>query len=283
MYDFPIIDAHLHVWDTRKFRYPWLDDIPQLNAPYLLEDYQKATQAFNIEQMVFVQCEAEFDQYIDETEWITKLSKNDPRISGIVSWAPLEKGENSRQKLEILASNPLVKGIRRIIQYEKDLDFCIQPDFIRGLQILEDFNFSFDICISYIHFKNTLKLVEQCPGVNFILDHIGKPNIKGQFLHPWMEDIKKLSEFPNVYCKMSGLVTEADYQNWRKEDLQPFFDHVINCFGFDRLVFGGDWPVVGLASPFQGWVETLLSLLNGVSEFEKQKLFYRNAQVFYKL
>jgi L-fuconolactonase len=283
MYDFPIIDAHLHVWDTNEFRYPWLDDIPQLNTPYLLDDYKRATQSFNIEQMVFVQCEAEFDQYLKETKWITKLSKGNPGISGIVSWAPLEKGENSRQELEILASNPLVKGIRRIIQYENDLDFCIQPDFIRGVQILEDFNFSFDICISHIHFKNTLRLVEQCPGVNFILDHIGKPDIKDQVLHPWMEDIKKLAEFPNVYCKMSGLVTEADHQNWHKEDLQPFFDHVIDCFGFDRLVFGGDWPVVGLASPFQGWVETLLSLLNGVSEFEKQKLFYRNAQVFYKL
>jgi len=184
MYDFPIIDAHLHVWDTNEFRYPWLDDIPQLNTPYLLDDYKRATQSFNIEQMVFVQCEAEFDQYLKETKWITKLSKGNPGISGIVSWAPLEKGENSRQELEILASNPLVKGIRRIIQYENDLDFCIQPDFIRGVQILEDFNFSFDICISHIHFKNTLRLVEQCPGVNFILDHIGKPDIKDQVLHP---------------------------------------------------------------------------------------------------
>jgi L-fuconolactonase len=283
MKTFPVIDTHLHIWDTNKFRYPWLDDILQLNRPYLLEEYYKAAESFNIEQMVFVQCETEFSQYKQEADWVTELAKNDKRITGIAPWAPLEKGENARAEIEALAANPLVKGIRRIIQFEEDPEFCLRPDFVKGVQMLADYSLHFEITIAHQQFSNTIKMVEQCPQVRFMLDHIGKPNIKNQQLDPWRSDIKKLSEFSNVYCKISHITTVADHQNWKVEDLRPFVDHVIQCFGFERLCFAGDWPVVELTSTYQTWVETFINLLSGTSETEKNIVFYENAKEFYRL
>ena len=281
--DLNIIDTHLHVWDLNKFRYPWLDNIPQLNKTYLLDDYDQATEGLNIEKMVFVQCEAEFDQFQEEAAWVTELAKIDPRLQGIVPWAPLEKEDQAQSALEKLASNPLVKGIRRIIEYEDDPEFCLRSGFIRGVQLLEDFDLSFDITISHDQFKNTIKFVRECPNVRFILDHLGKPDIKGQLLDPWKADIKRMSEFPNVHCKVSHMTTKADLENWKEDDLKPFLEHIVECFGFDRLVFGGDWPPVELASSYEKWVETLLSLVSEASVDEKEKLFSKNAEAFYRL
>ena len=130
---------------------------------------------------------------------------------------------------------------------------------------------------------NTIKLVEQCPDVLFILDHIGKPDIKNQIFDPWRDELKRLSEFPNVWCKMSGLVTEADHQHWTREDLKPYIDHVLDCFGFSRVLYGGDWPVAYQATTYPRWVETLEWAVRGCSEDELRKLFYDNAIEFYRL
>jgi L-fuconolactonase len=283
MIDFPIIDTHLHLWDPGRLRYPWIDNIPLLNRAYLLADYQKASGPVQIEKMVFLQCECIPDQFLQEAEWITSLSKQDPRIQGIVPWAPLEKGEAARPALEKLAQNRLIKGVRRIIQFEPDPGFCLRPDFVRGVQMLPDFNFSFDICISHGQMANTIRFVRQCPDVKFILDHIGKPDIKNHLLDPWRAEIKTLSEMPNVWCKVSGMVTEADHKTWTKEDLKPYIYHVIACFGFDRVIYGGDWPVSVQAAEYPQWVETLAWAVSGASEAEKRKLFHDNAVAFYKL
>ncbi len=283
MLNFPIIDTHLHLWDPRRLRYPWIDSIPLLNKPYLLEDYRKACGPVQVEKMVFLQCECLPEQFLQEAEWITSLARQDPRIQGIVPWAPLEKGEAARPDLERLAQNPLIKGVRRIIQFEPDLSFCLRPDFVRGVQILSDYNLSFDICISHVQMANTVRFVQQCPGVRFILDHIGKPDIKNRLLDPWKAEMKALSEMPNVWCKVSGLVTEADHKNWTKEDLKPYIDHVIACFGFDRVVYGGDWPVAYQATEYPRWVETLAWAVSGASEAERRKLFRDNAVAFYRL
>lgn len=283
MIDFPIIDAHLHLWDPKRLRYPWLDNIPLLNRPYLPEDYRKACGPVQVEKMVFLQCECIPEQFLQEAEWITSLARQDPRIQGIVPWAPLEKGEAARPDLERLAQNPLIKGVRRIIQFESDLSFCLRPDFVRGVQILSDYNFSFDICISHVQMANAIRFVRQCPNVRFILDHIGKPDIKNRLLDPWRAEIKALSEMPNVWCKVSGLVTEADHKNWTKEDLKPYIDHVVACFGFDRVVYGGDWPVSYQATDYPRWVETLVWAVSGASEAERRKLFHDNAVAFYRL
>ncbi|MBZ0295404.1 MAG: amidohydrolase family protein [Anaerolineae bacterium] len=283
MLDFPIVDTHLHLWNPAYLRYPWLDGIPLLNKPHLLADYRHVCGPIQVEKMVFLQCEVEFSQFMEEAEWVTGLAQEDSRIAGMVPWAPLEKGDAARAALEQLAQNPLVKGIRRIIQFEPDMNFCLRPDFIKGVQALPSYNLSFDICIAHVHLANTIKMVQQCPNVQFILDHIGKPDIKNQVFEPWRREIKALSESPNVWCKISGLVTEADHQNWTKEDLKPYIDHVIECFGFDRVMYGGDWPVASQATEYPRWVETLEWAVNGCSDDELEKLFRKNAISFYRL
>ena len=283
MPSFPIVDTHLHVWDTGILRYPWLDDIPLLNKPYLPDGYAQACGEVCVEKMVFMQAECDFSQYRREVDWVTSLADADTRLQGIISWAPLEKGEAARSELEDLASNKLVKGIRRIIQFEPDLAFCLQPDFIRGVQMLDDFNLHFEICIAPVHMENTLKLVRLCPDVRFVLDHIGKPDIKNHVVDPWREYIRQFSEIPNVNCKISGLVTEADHNQWTREDLKPYILHVVECFGFDRIMYGGDWPVASQAAEYPRWVEALEWAVSGCTDAELCGLFRENAIDFYRL
>ena len=284
MLPFALIDTHLHLWDPGYLRYSWLDNMPLLNKPYLLDDYNRHCDGVQVEKMVFLQCEVDPPYYQQEAAWITSLAAQDPRIAGMVPWAPLEKGDAVRPELEaLLAANPLTKGIRRIIQFEPELDFCLRPDFIRGVQLLADYGLSFDICISHIQLANTIKLVAQCPNVQFILDHIGKPDIKGGVLESWQTELRILAAFPNVWCKMSGLVTEADHQAWTATDLQPYIDHVLTCFGFDRVMFGGDWPVAYQATLYPRWVETLQAAVSGCSAQELRQLFRDNAVAFYRL
>lgn len=283
MINFPIVDTHLHLWDPGYLRYPWLDEIPLLNRPHLLDDYNRATGPLQVEKMVFLQCEVDFAQFQDEADWVSSLAQRDPRIQGMVPWAPLEKGDGASAALEKLAANPLVKGIRRIIQFEPDMDFCLRPDFVRGVQLLADYKLSFDICINHTQMANTIKLVAQCPDVSFILDHIGKPAIKNQRFEPWRQEIQTLAGFPNVWCKVSGLVTEADHANWTPADLKPYIDHVIDSFGFDRVIYGGDWPVATQATTYPRWVETLEWAVQGASAAELRKLFHDNAIDFYRL
>ena len=283
MIDFPIVDAHLHVWDPKLLSYPWLSDVPLLNKPYLLEDYDEACGPVRVERMIFAQAECDFAQYKQEADWVASLAEHDPRLQGIVAWAPLEKGESVRDELEALAENRLIKGIRRIIQFEADPEFCLQPGFVRGVQALTDFDFSFDICIKHHQLENTIRLVRQCPDVRFILDHIGKPDIKNQLFTPWKTELETLAAMPNVWCKMSGLVSEADQASWTREDLKPYVDHAIGCFGVERMVYGGDWPVASLATEYPRWVRTLEWALSGLSGEELHQLFHDNAIAFYHL
>lgn len=280
---FPIIDTHLHLWNPHYLCYPWLDEIPLLNKLYSLDDYENSTKGIVVEKMVFVQCECLFSQCELEAEWVTQLAGKDDRIQGIIPWAPLENGAGAKDILERFSENKLIKGIRRIIQFEPDDEFCLKPDFVKGVQLLTNYNMSFDICISHVQLKNTIKLVMQCPQVHFILDHIGKPDIKNQLFEPWKKEIKELAALENVYCKMSGLVTEANHGSWKKEDLKPYIDHVVECFGTDKIIFGGDWPVAIQATDYRRWIETLDWALSGLSENELQKIYNYNAIRFYKL
>ena len=151
------------------------------------------------------------------------------------------------------------------------------------MQQLPKFDYSFDICIVHHQLGDVLQLVAQCPDVQFVLDHSGKPGIKAGLLEPWKSQISQLAAFPNVWCKLSGLVTEADLQNWTAEDLQPYIDHVIAAFGIDRVMYGGDWPVSLLAITYQGWVETLAAAVSNLPATDKDKLFAQNAARFYRL
>lgn len=283
MIDFPIVDTHLHIWDIHKVRYSWLDDVPFLNKPHLIDDYRRACGDIDVEKMVFVQAEADFDQYKKEADWVAEVAREDTRIQGMVPWAPLEKGNAVEPELAELAKIPLVRGIRRIIEFEPDPEFCLRPEFIEGVKLLPQFNMTFDICINHAQMKNTIRFIEQCPDVTFILDHIGKPDIKNQLMEPWKRELKTMSEFPNVSCKMSGLATEADFENWTKEDLKPYIDHVMECFGVDRVMYGGDWPVAAQATDYPRWVKTLDWALGDMSEADRRKIFRENAIEFYRL
>lgn len=284
MPNFPIVDTHLHLWDPGKLHYPWLSRVPLLNQPYLLDQYRAACADVQVEQMVFLQCECAPAQYRQEAEWVTGLARADARIRGIVPWAPLEKGAAVGPELAELAANPLIKGIRRIIQFEPDLAFCLRPAFIEGVRLLADFNLHFEICIKGDEqFRNVLKLVEQCPRTRFILNHIGKPFIKERVLEPWATMLKELAARPDTVCKMSGLVTEADHARWQADDLRPYVDHVMACFGFERTLFGGDWPVAIQATAYPRWVQMLEAALAGATETQLKRVFRDNAVAFYRL
>jgi L-fuconolactonase len=281
--DFGIVDTHVHVWDVEKMRYPWLDDVPFLNRSFTLADYKNACGEVQVDKMVFVQCECDPAQHLDELEWITAQAKTEPRLRGIVPWAPLEKGRAVEEELAAFAQNPLVKGIRRIIQFEPDLEFCLRQDFIDGVNLLPKYGFSFDVCIDYRHNKNTLRFLSRLKDVPCILDHIGKPNIKAKGLEPWRSEIKELARFPNLMCKVSSLATEADHRNWTIEDLRPYVDTIFEAFGFDRTIFAGDWPVSSQAAAYPVCVETLLELIPGAAHDELYKLFRKNAENFYRV
>lgn len=279
----PIVDCHLHLWDPKLIRYPWLDKNEFLNRPFLLEDFREACGWVEVGKMVFVQCEADPAEYLAEAAWVSRLAEVDRRIQGIIPWAPLEKGDAVQGELELLAGNPLVKGVRRIIEFEKDLEFCLQPGFIRGVQLLPRYGLSFDINISHPQMGRVIELVRRCPGVSFILDHLGKPGVREGLLEPWKTDLQKLGEFPNVHCKISGLATEADHDKWAAADLRPYLDHALHCFGINRLCFAGDWPVAEQAVHYPQWVETVLWAFAGCSRDDLEKLFRSNAIHFYRL
>ncbi len=283
MPNFPLVDTHVHLWDPGRLSYPWLAKCPAINKLHLPADYDVACGDVVVEQMVFLQCECHPAQFQHETQWVSQLAERDPRIRGIVSKAPLDNGPAVRGELDQLVQNPLVKGVRRVIESEPDLGFCLQSDFIAGVQLLAEFDFSFDICISHVQMANTIKMVSKCPGVRFILDHIGKPDIKNHLLDPWRDEMRELALMENVHCKISGLATEADHDDWTAEDLRPYIDHAIDCFGFGRVMYGGDWPVATLATGYPRWVQTLDDAVADASPVERRQLFHDNAIAFYRL
>jgi L-fuconolactonase len=278
-----IIDTHLHIWEPDQIHYPWLEDVPSLNRSFTLEDYDEASDGLNIESMVFVQCEANFAQFRDEAVWVAEEAKRNARIKGMVAWAPLEKGDAVREDLEALQEHSILRGIRRIIQFEPDLDFCLRPDFVRGVQLLSEYDLSFDICIDHRHLPNTIKFVRRCPEVRFILNHFGKPDIRNGAFGSWRTHLSELASFPNVHCKVSGLTTEAHHDRWTKEELKPYIDYAVEVFGFERLIYGGDWPVCTQATTLPRWVATLDWALSGISADEQERLYRTNAKAFYRI
>lgn len=277
-----IIDTHLHLWDIKELRYSWLDSVPAISATHGVSEIQKETKNIDIEKFVFVQCGCDDGLELQEVKWVVKQAEIENRISGIVAAARLEEGEGVEDYLETLKTFSLVKGVRRLIQSEKD-GFCIQPDFVKGVQSLMKYNFSFDICVYQHQLKDVIQLVDQCPGVQFVLDHIGKPLIGKGEIEPWGDHLKKLASYKNVQCKMSGLVTEADVMNWNVEQLKPYIQKVVEVFGEDRIMYGGDWPVVKLACSYENWFKTIYQELVPLGESALVKIFKTNAETFYRL
>ncbi|MEM7445615.1 MAG: amidohydrolase family protein, partial [Pseudomonadota bacterium] len=253
------------------------------NKPYLLTDYNEQTAPIDIEAMVFLQCDADPPYFEDEAAWVAENAKADPRIRGMVAWAELEKGAAVADDLARLKKFEILRGIRRLIQSEPDLDFCLRPDFIEGVRTLAQFDLSFDICIFYPQFANAITFAGKVDNVPMILDHIGKPGIKEGLLEPWRSQMFELAQMDHVVCKLSGVATEADHANWTVDQLRPYIDTTLEAFGFDRVIFGGDWPVAVQAVAYPRWVEIVDEALAGESEENQRKVWRDNANRFYRL
>jgi Predicted metal-dependent hydrolase of the TIM-barrel fold len=282
MLDLPIVDSHVHMWDPAQLNVPWLASLPLLNRPYLPQQYWQATSNIPITAIVYVEVAVAPEVALLEAQWITNLAQSDSHIQAVVAAAQLEQGEAVRLHLEaLMALGTLIKGVRRNLQ-DEPLGFCLQPAFIQGVQMLAEYNLSFDICIRHSQLPDVIDLVRQCPGTAFVLDHIGKPDIKHGRLDPWQKQLGALASFPNVQCKISGLVTEADHQSWKTSDLVPYIQTVFESFGEDRVMFGGDWPVLLLASTYERWYETLRELTSYLSPEASRKFWGENACRFYR-
>jgi L-fuconolactonase len=279
-----IIDAHVHLWNPNQFNMPWLAGIPTLNRPYGLQEYREQTRYIPIAGLVYVEVGVEPQQALREAHCVVEFAREEPRLQAIVAAAAVEQGAGVRKHLEaLIALSPLVKGVRRNIQDEAEPDFCLRPNFVEGVRLLAEYNLSFDLCIRHWQLRSVVELARHCPETAFILDHLGKPDIKQYILDPWREHLAQLAALPNVWCKISGLVTEADTQRWTPEDLAPYLAYALEVFGEDRVVFGGDWPVLLLASSYDRWVETLDSFAWHLSPEAKRKLWAENACHFYRL
>lgn len=278
----PYVDTHVHFWDPDRLRYDWLETVPAIRRPYLPQDLQEAIGDLELEALVFVEADCHPDQALEEVHWVSELAQTEPRIRGIVAHAPLQEGERARGHLLALRDYPLVKGVRRLIQSEP-LGFARDPDFMWGVRLLPEYGFSFDICVYHRQLADVLYLVEACPEVDFVLDHVGKPGIRDHQWEPWAGQIRELATHPRVYCKLSGMVTEADPDHWTPEDLRPYMEHVLACFGPDRVMFGSDWPVVNLAADYRRWFQVVQDFLAPLDAVDRRKILRDNAIRFYRL
>jgi L-fuconolactonase len=278
-----LIDSHVHFWQPQQLRYLWLDEVPAICRPFTPQELRQATQGVDLQKIVFVQADCVPEQGLDEVTWVSELARSEPRIQGIVAFAPLELSAPAiTTYLDKLARFPLVKGVRRLIQSE-GAGFAIRPEFIQGVQQLARYGYSFDICIVHNQMADAVQLVQQCPEVTFVLDHFGKPAIAAQQMEPWLMQVQALAALPNVWAKLSGLVTEADHVLWKPADLQPYIAHMLQCFGPARMLFGSDWPVVELAGTYERWVAAAVEATSHLSPRQQDDIFVNNAARIYRL
>ena len=280
----PIVDAHVHLWDPERLRIPWLDGNATLNRPFGLAEYAAHTADLPVEAFVYVQVDVAPAYALTEVRLVAEQAAADPRLQAIVAYAPLEDGRRVRDYLDDLVRlSPLVRGVRRITQGEADPAFCLRPSFVEGVRQLADHNLSCDLCLFHQQLGPTVELVRRCPEIRFMLDHIAKPGIRASELEPWGAQLAELATLPNVVCKLSGVVTEAEHASWTTAELAPYILHALTLFGEDRVVFGSDWPGVLLASEYRRGVETLDELTRQLTPEARRKLWAENARRFYRL
>jgi L-fuconolactonase len=221
-------------------------------------------------------------QTLEETRWLLELAESSPWILGVVGWVDL-RSPDVRSQLKELARNPKLVGVRHIVQSEPDDRFLLQPDFLRGISALEEFDLAYDILIYTKHLPVAAEFMQRFPRQRFVLDHLAKPPIKRGDLDLWAQGIRRLAEFPNLFCKLSGLVTEADWQHWKLEQIVPYLDVAFEAFGADRLMVGSDWPVCLVAASYARWIEVVNTYLRGQKPECRDRVLGGNAQRFWQL
>jgi L-fuconolactonase len=283
MPSFPIVDTHVHLYDVDRLSYPWMAGAPAIASTHLVADFDEARGSVEVDTMVFAEVDVAAGRNVDEAAFVAELAASESRLKGMIACARVERGAAVADELDQMQGYKILRGIRRLIQSNPDPEFCIRPEFIEGVRLLPRYDLSFDICIYHHQLPAAIQLVRSCPEVQFVLDHIGKPGIKDGLVEPWKSGIRDLAALPNVVCKVSGVATEADHANWSREQLRPYIEHVIETFGFNRVMFGGDWPVLELAGKYPDWVAILDWIVEGSSDTEKRALYRDTAIRVYRL
>ncbi|SER46882.1 Predicted metal-dependent hydrolase, TIM-barrel fold [Faunimonas pinastri] len=272
-----IIDTHLHLVYPDRFAYPWLTDVPALNRPFSFPDYWEQAEKAGIAAALHIEVDVVEEDREAETRFVTGL---DPRIAGAVASCRPENADFAAE-LERLAAIPGVKGLRRILHTSPD-ELSQTPLFAENLNRIAAHELTFDLCVLARQLPVGRDLAARCPDVQFILDHCGVPDIEGDDFDTWADDLRHMSELPNVAVKISGISAYAR-PDWSLDDLRPWVEHTIACFGWDRVVWGSDYPVCTLNADLGLWVETTRALLAGTSGAEQEQLFSRNAERLYRL
>ncbi len=273
------IDAHFHLWHYSAAQYGWIDDSMQaLRGDFLPAQLQAEMKAAEVQAGIAVQAR----QDLEETRWLLHLAGENSSIAGVVGWAELASAAFPAQ-LETLAGDRWLKGLRHILQDEPDDGYMLRDDFNRGISLLHSASLVYDILIFERHLPIAVQFIDRHPEQAFVLDHLAKPKIRGGEISPWRENVRELARRPNVFCKISGMVTEAHWQHWNADDLRPFLEVALECFGAKRLMAGSDWPVCTLASSYSRWWQVLREWAAALSTDEQRSILGGNAAEVYRL
>ena len=281
-----IIDTHQHLWDLDLFGYAWTARHEKFNRSFRWPDYAEATRGYDISKTVHLECDVNEPFMLQEAEHILRLSEqSDNALSGVVAACRPESPDFLAYLAQIVG-HPNLKGLRRILHVVHD-DVSLSPHFIPHLQALAQHQLSFDLCVLGRQLPLALRLVAACPDTQFILDHCGNPDLASGDIAGWRSGMTEIAQAPNVVCKVSGIVVNTKPEgwpgNWQLDDLRPAIEHVIASFGWERVMFGSDWPVCTQAATLSQWVEALLEITKSAGAANQQKLFATNAERVYRL
>ena len=267
------IDSHIHFWHYVPADYQWIDtSMEPLRRDFLPADARREMERVGVDACVAVQAR----QTLEETRWLLDLADANRFIAGVVGWVDLQSPDVAAQ-LEQFAHHPKLLGLRHIVQDEPDVRFMLRPAFCRGVSLLEDLNLTYDILIYPKHLPAAAEFVARFRRQTFLLDHLAKPQIRRGELRDWQRGIRMLAEFPHVFCKVSGLVTEAVWENWTADEIRPYLDVAFDSFGAHRLLFGSDWPVCTLAADYGRTIALVEEYLNGRSDADRRAVMGENA------
>jgi L-fuconolactonase len=271
------IDSHQHFWTFDPIRDSWItDDMSVIQRNFYPEDLQPTLQQNGIDACVAVQA----DQSLGETRFLLDLAAKNDFVKAVVGWIDLQDDAIDEQLSEWKSEKKLA-GFRHVLQAEPYIEYMLRPSFLRGISKLKKYGFTYDILIFPKHLATAQKFVAQFPNQPFVLDHIAKPYIKAGLIDEWKRDIKSLAKFENLQCKVSGIITEADWKSWTYEQIKPFLDVVFDSFGVERIIFGSDWPVCLVAGDYSQVKGIIETYIKDFSVSEKAKVFGKNAAKFY--